>query len=304
MPQSSDDHLFDAAIIGGGPAGLTASLYLSRFLRSVVLLDAGDARAKLIPRTHNCPGFPEGISGKELLGRLRDQAKAYGAEIVEGSVGAVRRCEGFFMIATKWGGTIKASYVILATGVLDKAPNIVGLHEGIANGSVRLCPVCDAYEAKRKRIGVLGPERRALKEALFLKDYSPHVSMLFNDRQDVGEKTRSKAAMAGIDICDNVDNVTRRDTGFDVACGSANRELDVIYLAMGCEVQSELAMMMGADCDDEGYVVVSPHLATSVPGLYAIGDVAKALNQIAVGFGHAALAATHIHNELRERRSV
>lgn len=304
MLQLNDNRVFDAAIIGGGPAGLTASLYLSRFLRSVVLLDAGNARAKLIPRTYNCPGFPQGISGKELLERLGDQAKAYGTEIVEAFVEGGRRSDDFFTIATNGGGSIKASYVILATGVVDRAPTIVGLHEGIANGSVRLCPVCDAYEAKGSRIGVVGPEQRALKEALFLKDYSPHISMLFNYPQDVSEKTRTKAAIAGIDICDDVDNVLCRDAGFDVVCGSATPQLDVIYLAMGCDVQSGLARVLGADCDDEGYVLVSPHLATSVPRLYAIGDVAKALNQIAVGFGHAALAATHIHNELRQAESV
>lgn len=304
MPPFNDNRVFHAAIIGGGPAGLTASLYLSRFLRSVVLLDAGDARAKLIPRTHNCPGFPEGISGKELLGRLRDHARAYGVQIVEASVEGVRRSDGCFTIATRAGATMKASYVILATGVIDKAPAIAGLREGVAGGFVRLCPVCDAYEARGKRIGVVGPEQRALKEALFLKDYSPHVSMLFNDPQAVSGKIRTAARTAGIDICDNVDDVVRRNNGFDVIRGSATRQLDVIYVAMGCDVQSALAKALGADCDDEGYILVSPHLATSVPRLYAIGDVAKALNQIVVGFGHAALAATHIHKELREPESV
>jgi thioredoxin reductase (NADPH) len=93
-----------------------------------------------------------------------------------------------------------------------------------------------------------------------------------------------------------------RGSGFDVvmADGSPARQVDVVYPSMGCDVRSELAANLGADCDEERYILVGRHLETSVPGLYAIGDVAKALNQIAVGFGHAALAAAHIHNALRE----
>src|SRR5687767_12748417 len=82
--------------------------------------------------------------------------------------------------------------------------------------------------------------------------------------------------------------------------GLPARQLDVVYPAMGGDVRSELAINLGADCDQEGYILVGTHLETSVAGLYSIGDVAKALNQIAVGFGHAALAATHIHNDLRK----
>ncbi|RVA21346.1 FAD-binding protein, partial [Mesorhizobium sp. M7A.F.Ca.US.001.01.1.1] len=78
MPISSRGHEFDVAIVGGGPAGLAAGMYLARFLHSVIVVDAGDARAKLIPKSHNCPGFPDGVSGSELLGRLKAQAQRYG----------------------------------------------------------------------------------------------------------------------------------------------------------------------------------------------------------------------------------
>lgn len=295
-------HECDVAVVGGGPAGLAAAVYLARFLRSVVVFDAGDARAKLIPKTHNCPGFPEGIAGEELLERLRKQAKTFGASIAEARVASVETNSGSFVLRTNAGVT-HASRVILATGIVDKAPTIAGLHGAIAAGSVRLCPVCDAYEAAGQRIGVVGPERLALKEALFLRDYSPHVSILSNYPEDVSDVTRMKALAAGVEIWDVVDDLVARDSGFDVimADGSPAREIDVVYPSMGCDVRSELAINLGVDCDEEGYILVGAHLETSVPGLYAIGDVAKALNQIAVGFGHAALAAAHIHRALRER---
>jgi thioredoxin reductase (NADPH) len=292
-------HACDVAVVGAGPAGLAAAVYLSRFLRSVVVLDAGDSRAKLIPRSRNCPGFPQGIAGEELLTRLREQAKAYGTCIVEACVDNVEKADGSFILTTTAGVT-QASRAVLATGVVDKAPAIAGLREAIAGGIVRLCPVCDAYEAAGQRIGVVGPERLALSEALFLRHYSPHVCLISNHREDVSENTRMRASAAGIGVWDVVDELIVRDSGFDVIMGDGLRQLDVVYPAMGCDVRSELAINLGADCDEEGYILVGSHLETSVSGLYAIGDVAKALNQIAVGFGHAALAATHIHNNLRE----
>ena len=305
MLEFSTDRVCDVAIVGAGPAGLAAAVYLTRFQRSVLVFDAGDARAKLIPKTFNCPGFPEGISGEDLLSRLRDQAKAYGADIVQTGVEDVGGAEGAFNLGTAAGG-IKASRVVLATGIVDRAPNIAGLREAILAGTVRLCPVCDAYEAAGKRIAVAGPECLALKEAMFLRDYSPNVWILSNHPEDLSETTRMKAAGAGIEIWDAVDDLVPRGSGYDVVMGdgSPTRQIDVVYPSMGCDVRSELAASLGADCDENGYVLAGPHLETSVPGLYAIGDVAKALNQIAVGFGHAALAASHIHNVLRERTST
>jgi thioredoxin reductase (NADPH) len=301
MLNFATDRVWDVAVVGAGPAGLAAAVYLARFLRSIVVFDAGDARANLISKTHNCPGFPEGVSGEDLLSRLRDQARIYGTNIVHGGVEGIEGAEGSFSLSTT-AGDIKASRVILATGIVYRVPEIAGLQRAIAAGTVRLCPVCDAYEAAGKRIAVAGPEHLALKEALFLKDYSSRICIISNYPDDVSQTTRVKAAAAGIEIWDVVDDLVPHSSGFEVimADGSPARQIDVLYPSMGCDVRSELAASLGADCDEEGYVVVGNHLQTSVPGLYAIGDVAKALNQIAVGFGHAALAASHIHNDLRD----
>lgn len=292
---------YDVAVVGGGPAGLTAATYLARFRRSVVVLDAGDPRAALIPLSRNCPGFPEGVGGSELLCRLRKQACAYGAEIVEAPVLSINGQQDAFTLSTH-SGNIKAARVVLATGLVDKAPAIAGLQEAIAAGWVGLCPVCDGYEASAKRVGVVGQAEDALKEALSLLTYSKDVIVLANDPEDVGEAVRKRAAISGIEIWDTIADVTIGADGLAVAMADgSSRQLDMLYSAMGCDVRSELAMRIGADCDDKGFILVGPHLETSVAGVYAIGDVAQALNQIAVGFGHAALAATHIHNALRDR---
>jgi thioredoxin reductase (NADPH) len=293
----------DVAIVGGGPAGLAASVYLARFLRSVIVLEAGDSRAALIPMSHNCPGFPDGIAGQEILRALRVQASSYGADIRLAPVDAIESHGDVFLVSTN-AGAIEASHVILATGIVDKAPPIEGLLEGISLGRIRLCPVCDGYEAVGKRIGVVGPGPAAMRESIFLRNFSPDVVILANSPDDIDMADRSNAAAHGIRIWDEVDDVRLTDADLEVAMvDGSTRHLDVLYSAMGCDVRSELAASIGASCDDEGFVLVSQHLETSVPGFYAIGDVAKSLNQMAVGFGHAALAATHIHNSLRNRGS-
>lgn len=290
---------YEVAVVGCGPAGLAAAVYLARFLRSCIVFDSGDARAKLIPKTRNCPGFPQGISGKSLLKRLKQQAVNYGSRIVQGSVKRLDKEQGKFVLQTSLGA-VHARFVILATGVVDRAPAIPNIKRAIERGSVRLCPVCDAYEVRGRRVGVIGPEEDALRESIFLKDFTPHVSILCNFQSDISTGGRRRARQAGVEIWDAVDDVLPHPCGFELSMvGGGLVPIDVIYPCMGCDVRSELALSIGAECDDEGYILVGTHLETTIPRLYAIGDVAKALNQIAVGFGHAALAATHIHNELR-----
>ena len=289
----------DVVIVGGGPAGLAAAIYLVRFRRRVTVFDAGGARAGLIAKSHNCPGFPDGISGPALMQRLRKQACRYGADIITGCVERVERAGDAFQVATTMG-SMRCPRIVLATGVVDIAPDIPMLYQGISTGRVRLCPVCDGYEVIGQKVAVVGPEAKALQEAIFLRDYTPSICILCNRPADVSTEGRSQAAAAGIEIWDTVDDLVADRSGFTAIFGNGeSRHLDVIYPAMGSNVRSELAWALGAQRDDEGYVVVDRHQRTTIDGVYAIGDVVKALNQIAVGFGHAALAAADIHNGLR-----
>lgn len=294
----ADDRIRDVVIVGGGPAGLTSAVYLGRFLRDVVVIDGGDGRARLIPRSHNCPGFPDGISGNDLLARLEAQAAAYGAEIIKGQVGALEPLpEGF---AVSIGDVVlRARKIVLATGIVDNLPDIPNLREGIETGSIRLCPVCDGFEVINQRVAVVGPAESALQEAEFLLRYTPHVTMLVHHPDDPGGEWRQQAARLKIQILDTVGNLVPATGGYNaVQPDGTEVSFDVIYPAMGCRVQSGLVAGLGVRCDDDGYVVVDQHQCTSVEGIYAIGDVARPLNQIAVAFGQGAIAATHIHNSL------
>ena len=292
----------DCIIIGAGPAGLTSAIYLARFRRRIALFDAGHSRASYIPRTRNYPGFPDGISGDELLARLRSQAERYGARVTRGLVESLE-CEDGLFVARVGETEVRAPKVILASGVVDREPEMDNLREAIAAGRVRLCPICDGHEVIDQRLAVYGPARSALPHAVFVRTFSDDVTLLV-PRGDDGARAadaRRRAEAAGVKLeCEPVARMALDGEGIAVQLADGKSlSFDTVYPSLGCRMRSELATGLGARCTEAGDIVVDDHLRTSVPGLYAVGDVVAALNQISVAVGHAAIAATDLHNALR-----
>jgi thioredoxin reductase (NADPH) len=294
-----DADIADCLIVGAGPAGLTAATYLARFHRRVVVVDAGKSRARWIPTSHNCPGFPFGIAGPALLERLREQAGEYGVDITAGSVGRLEREAGHFRATGDDGANWAARYVILATGIIDAMPAMPGLEDAIARNVVRLCAVCDGYEASDERIAVFAPVDVAIRHALFLRTFSRQVSAVRSEPGAPSPECARAAQDAGIALLPP--SVSLRHDGrccvFAFDDGSEQR-FDTVYPVLGGEAQSQLATALGAAVDDNDELHTGGDRQTSVDGLYAIGDVVSALNQISVAVGHAAIAATAIHNRL------
>jgi thioredoxin reductase (NADPH) len=289
----------ECLVIGGGPAGLTAAVYLGRFRRSVVVVDANESRAALIPESHNYPGFA-GISGEGLLARLRQQAQTYGASIVADKVAALDPTEKGFRAKLR-GQSIAARKVLLATGMLDEAPDLPSLKTFIYRGNVRFCPICDGYEAMDRHIAVIGPASHALKKALFLRTYSRTVTLLALDRDirlDPEERRTLEGAGIPAPTEPVADLVIEDDTIVAVMASGARVDIDVLYPAMGAKVRSGLAVALGAKCNENGCLFVDDRQRTSVPHLYAAGDVTIELHQISVAAAQAAIAATDMHNSL------
>ncbi|PPQ19526.1 pyridine nucleotide-disulfide oxidoreductase [Bradyrhizobium sp. AC87j1] len=292
---------FDCLVVGGGPAGLMAAIYLARFRRSACVVDTGASRAALIPRSHNVPGFVHGLSGADLIARMSAQLGELAVERVEAEVTALQpRDDGFQAI---WnGGALEATTVILASGIVDSHPPFEQWRAAVADGLLRYCPVCDAFEVIGRRIGVVGPLGRAAGKALFLRGYSREVTLLATG-QDEEESVTSELAEAGVDIVFAPGlRLRRRVGGLEaVLADGRTMQFDTVYPAMGAEVRSQLAVSLGAEHTGEGYLKVDDHQRTSVDGLYGIGDVVTDLHQISVAFGHAALAACTIHHSLPRR---
>ncbi|EEF23890.1 Thioredoxin reductase, putative [Ricinus communis] len=168
----------DCLIVGGGAGGLTAAIYLARFRRNVLLVDSGKSRLSLIPTSHNYPGFPEGINGKELLTRLGTQARQFGAIITEGVVLSISKGDDGLLKVAFDETTVFSKTVILATGASDIAPAIKGYENALRSATLRYCPICDGFEAIGKKVGVLGSGTHGIKEALFISWYAADLTLI------------------------------------------------------------------------------------------------------------------------------
>ena len=295
-PQVDEEIFEDVIVVGGGPAGLTAATYLRRFHRSCLVLHSGDSRARWIPESNNCPGFPQGVSGVELLRRMKAQAAGFGTRFEEALVDAIKlHAEGFVLSAQarQW----RARCVILATGLSDKLPDVPWMEEAIACGAMRLCSVCDAYEASDSRIGVYGPSRSIGAHGLFLRSYSGQVFLIPTDA--AGADDFREAREAGVQVLDAGGALE-----FDgercsyVAADGNTTAFDSIYPFLGAHTSAGIAAAIGAALSETGELVVDARQMTHVPNLFAIGDVVSGLNQISVAVGQAAIAATCAHKRL------
>jgi thioredoxin reductase (NADPH) len=292
----------DCLVIGAGPAGLTAAVYLARFRRTVTVIDGGASRASWIPVSHNLVGFPQGLSGDALLNRLRAQATQYGATILNGQVTNLALLPDGSFEAVVEGTPMRAQRVLLATGGLDVEPELPGVRDAVRRGLVRYCPVCDAYEVIGQKVALIAFGKCRLKEALLLRSYTADLTILtLGQDMDIPDDERQTLDEAGVSVLDAPVSALSIEDGRIAAWlmqdGTEHR-FDTIYSALGTRIRSGLATGLGADADADGALIVDRHQRTSVPGLYAAGDVVSGLSQISVASGHAAIAATTINASL------
>ena len=311
--------LCDCLVIGGGPAGLMAALYLQRYHRRVLLVDHGHSRALYIDRSHNYPGFPQGIEGSELLSRLRQQLVAVGGRVRNAQVTSLasaqlppdRRFDAP-LGATAFeagidGRRVRTRSVLLATGVVDGVPDLPGIDDLRKSGLLRQCPICDGHEHRDQRIVVIGDGAHAAREAAFLANFSADVSWCTLGAAASDDGVATPAGVCRLPRAKRFGVNTRVRAGAAApvmlqTIDGARHAFDVVYAALGVQPRSQLARSLGAELDGRNNVVVDANCQTRVPGLYAAGDVVSALDQLAVAVGHGAIAATAIHNGLPARQ--
>lgn len=310
MPASAPDRdaapIRDVLVVGAGPAGLTAATYLARFRRDPLVVGAGASRARWIPASHNCPGFPHGIGGETLLSRLREQAEGVGVRIERGRITRLARDGEGFLAEAGDGRQWRVRTVLLATGIVDVLPAMEDAEAAIACHALRLCAICDAYEASDERIGVLAPIDEAIRHAAFLRTFSRRVFAIPSAPGEASADCLRLAQEAGVAVAAPMQSSRwSRAGGCEIRTRDGVLQVDTLYPVLGADAQSGLARALGAAVDEHGELRVDAHQQTSIAGLYAIGDVVSGLNQISVAMGHAAIAATAIHNRLpRNLREV
>lgn len=265
------------------------------------MVDAGHSRAGLIPLSRNHAGFPEGISGADLLARMRAQARLYAATFHDRRVETLERAaEGFF--ASAGSMDFAARSVLIATGVVNRRPAMLSdaVHdEALANGSWRYCPICDGYEVTDKRVAVIGTGERGCNEALFLRSYTAHITLVApQSGHELCEAQYALLREAGVRVAGSCRAIALEGKAICLDVNGDRLTFDGVYPALGSDIKSELAGMVGAAMSTEGCLTVDAHQRTNVPSLYAAGDVVLGLDQISHAMGEGGVAATTIRNDL------
>ncbi|WP_251330953.1 NAD(P)/FAD-dependent oxidoreductase [Haloplanus pelagicus] len=299
----TDTDDYDVAVVGGGPAGLTAALYTTRLGQDTVVVDRGGGRAAMMQETHNVIGVTEDVSGFEFLQTAREQVQAYGATYHRGFVSEIdRRPEGdrAFSLAVD-DATVDADRVVLATGFSDARPDPPlpptgrGLH---------YCLHCDAYMFVDESVYVMGHGDSAAYVAMIMLNFTDEVDLLTRgDDPTWSEETDRMLRAHPVDVIhEEITGMNRGADGwlesFEFADGTV-REYRGGFPMYGSEYNSDLAADLDCDLNDDGTVVVDDHGRTSVDGVYAVGDLVQGHNQIPVAMGQGAKAGIAIHMDLR-----
>lgn len=296
---------FDCVVVGGGPAGLVSALYLRRFCRRVLVLNAGRPRAQRIRRTNNLLGYDKGISGPELLSRLKRQLRRLGVERQKGEARVNILSSGGFEIE---GGlsSIRTAKVILATGIRDILPTLPNLEILGRLGFLNYCPLCDAYEHRFKEVGVLVQDEAGLRKALFMRPYTLHLSVLLLRQFRPSAAMLRSLRQAKVRMLSGELEALEQKQGKVVwVCfrDQMPQKFDVLYCELGSTMNDQaFAHWPRLRRGKDGRLWTDSEQRVSVAGAFAAGDCTTSISQISVAAGQAAVAATTVHNELRQER--
>lgn len=293
---------YDIAVVGGGPAGLTAGLWSARYLHSVVVIDSGDPRNWETRGINGYLGLAA-ITPPKLRGAGREECRRYGAELLDGMVLTVEKVDDDrFDLAIEGGTRIQARRVLLAYGLRDVWPDIPGLSR-VYGANAHVCPDCDGYEAKGKKVVVIGSGRRAVGMALNLTTWTDQIIICTNGKP---------AEMDDLEYCQKLDalnipiitSAVRRVCyqGSSIHCleldSGMSLDTDKVFFTLAQYPSDDLGAQLGCDRDAGGHIVVNDGMHTSVRHVYAAGDLIPGPQLAIAAASDGAIAALHMHKSL------
>jgi thioredoxin reductase (NADPH) len=302
---TDDEFDVDVAVVGGGPAGLTAALYTTRLGLDTLVLDRGGGRAAMMTDTHNVIGVTEDVSGNEFLGTAREQVEEYGGEVRRGFVDDVAPVDagdpaaGFRLDTTD--GDLLTRRVVLATGFSDGRPDPPLPRTG---KGLHWCLHCDAYMFVDEPVFVMGTGEGAAHVAMIMLNFTDDVDLLTRGEDpEWSEETAEQLEAHPVDVIDaGITGMNKDGNGwlesYEFADGTI-REYKGGFPMLGSEYNADLVDSLGLERTDDGTVAVDGDGETSVPGVYAVGDLTPGHNQIPVAMGEGADAGIAIHMDLR-----
>ncbi len=302
--------MYDVIIVGAGPAGLNAAIYVRRAgLSPIILEKAGPGGAVMKSwEVENYLGFPS-IKGVELAEKFVEHASKY-AEIKSFEpIESAQRKGSAFRVKTS-GGEYEARAIIIATGTRSKELGVPGEKEFIGRG-VSYCATCDGFFFKGKRVAVVGGGNTAITEAAYLHDIGCNVTLIHRRNELRAEKAvEQKVFDRKIEFL--WDTVVTSIVGDgkvsslrlkNVKTGAeSDMAIEGVFIAVGEEPQNEIARMLGAALDERGYVRTDRRQRTNVPFVYAAGDITGEMKQLIVAAAQGAIAATSAWEDLKNTR--
>jgi len=310
-----EDRAVRVAILGSGPAGLTAALYAARAELKPVVISGVPPGGQLLITTdvENYPGFPEGIQGPELVDRMRRQAARFGAEFVDDNVTRVDLAKRPFVLETGSRGAVRAEAVIVATGANARWLDLPSENRLKGHG-VSACATCDGFFFKGKELAVVGGGDTAMEESLFLTNFATHVTIIhrrdkFRASSIMIERARSHPKVSFL-LDSVVEEVLGRETveGLRVKNVRTGAVTDLqvggLFVAIG-HVPATDVFRGALELDPEGYVTVHQGTRTSVEGVFAAGDVHdRRYRQAVSAAGSGCMAAIDAERWLAEHERL
>lgn len=291
----------DVIVAGGGIAGLSAAIYLGRNMHEPLIVDTGRSMARWEPEVQNYLGF-EAISGDDLLLLGRNQARRYGATMVNDEILSARR-EGRWFHLQGRNALYGCRWLLLATGIRHVPPGIPGAEECVGK-TLYFCKDCDAYRIRGRSVAVIGHSELAARYALSLKAFTESVFVAVNGHPARwGETWADRLTSFGVPVLHGrIREIGHRDGCIMcLVLDSGERiPVEIAFATLGDEYHHDLAVELGADVDEEGQIKVNGDMRTSVPGLYAAGCVTPANCQMIIAAGQGAAAAQAISADILE----
>ena len=301
-------------MVGAGPSALTAAIYTTREDIDTTLYEKGvvGGLAAITDKVDNYPGFPDGVEGMALADRLQRQAERFGAKIEYGNVSAIRHEDGV-NILTVDGNEVRAKAVLIATGSDYNKLNIPGEAEYYGRG-VHYCATCDGAFYRDKRLVVVGGGNSGVQETIFLTRFASHIDLLVRSTVkasqvlqddlkkyiDDGKVTIHLETMPTEIVADNTGKVTAFKA---TKAGEATEFMvDRVFIFIGLKPNTQFLEGSGVELDERRLIKTDNHLATSLPGVFASGDVRSgATMQVASAVGEGATAALSIREYLESQ---
>lgn len=303
------DRVYDVLVVGGGAAGLSAGLYLQRYLLSTLMVDKGKARSFWMQELHNYLGLPPDTPGRDILQQGKAHYLSLGGDYLNAYVETAIDEGDTFAVKVRIGRknptykTFRSRYLIAASGIIDHLPQLGNMQNvfDYAGHNLHVCLICDGYEMRDQRVGVFASSEGSLQVAFPLGWFTPHITAFTNGAFEVGQELRDRFAAAGYTLNEQpirqLLGENHQMSGVELADGSTI-DLDAGLVSMGSKYHADY--LKGIELEYNGGNLVTDAVnRTSHPRIFAAGDLKVGTNQVAIAAADGANAATQIWREIR-----